>query len=237
MKRIVVPALILVLAVTSLLTLASWNRSDIPKVRITLSERELPISWSNTSTGDDPGVRLRLAYENRADPVDARNWLTEERLGALGFGMDVTAGSPDAMESYARALPRVGWVALEFNGHAWREIERRRALQTTTEGDPLRHEIGPAPSRLVPVDASSDLDTLVARYPNDHLIVRSIIGLGYLPPGRNGPLVYGWIREIVPDNVTVPRELRSRLNSRQYDVDLAVGRLGIPYVIDIRQRN
>jgi hypothetical protein len=93
-----------------------------------------------------------------------------------------------------------------------------------------------AASRLVPVDASSDQETLLARYPTDHLILRAVIALGYVPPSRGGPVIYGWIRELIPPAITVPRELRGRLTSGRYDVDLAVGRLGIPYLVDIRVR-
>jgi hypothetical protein len=235
-KRILVPGVITPAVVVSLLALASWNRSDAPRLRITLSERELPASVPTPNSGDDRGAQLRVAFQNRTDALDARNWLTEERLRALGFALDVMPGAPEAMSTYSRALPRVAWVAFEFNGNAWRELERRRVLESTRSEAPERHFMTTAGSRLVPVDASSDLETLLARYPSGHLILRAVIALGYVPPSRSGPLVYGWIRELIPPGITVPRELRGRLTGGLYDVDLALGRLGIPYVTDIRVR-
>jgi hypothetical protein len=235
-KRILVPGVIALMVVVSLLALAGWNRSDAPRLRLTLSERELPASVPTPSSGDDRGAQLRLTFQNRTDPLDARNWLTEERLRALGFALDVMPGAPAAISTYNRALPRVAWVAFEFNGNAWHEIERRRALEPRPADTPERHFMTMAASRLVPVDASSDQETLLARYPTDRLILRAVIALGYVPPSRGGPFIYGWIRELIPPAITVPRELRGRLTSGRYDVDLAVGRLGIPYLVDIRVR-
>ncbi len=236
MKRLLVPGVIALAVVISLLALAGWNRSDAPQLRITLSERELPASAPAPSSGDDRGVQLRVAFQNRTDALDARNWLTEDRLRALGFVLDVMPGAPEAMSTYNRPLPRVAWVAFEFNGNAWREIERRRALESNPSEAPERRFMTTAGSRLVPVDASSDLETLLARYPTGHLILRAVIALGYVPPSRSGPFVYGWIRELIPGGITVPRELRGRLMGGNYDVDLALGRLAIPYVTDIRAR-
>jgi hypothetical protein len=237
MKRIAVPAAVALLTVVAFITLSGWNRSAPPRLQIALSERELRL-WITTpsANGDDSGVQLRIATQRRDDPLDARNWLTEERLRALGFSFDVAPGAPEAQRTYTRMLPRMAWVAFELNGPAWLDIERRLALQP----DALeRQRTITQDSRLVPVDASLDVDTLLARYPRGHLVLRASIELDFVPPANKGPLVYGRIRNVIPSVLTVPRQLRDRFLPRgapppsHYDVELAVGRLGIPYVTGI----
>jgi hypothetical protein len=235
MKRIVVPVVTTLVVVVSLIVVNGVNRSGEPRQRITLSEREVPLSWSGV--GDKRGVRLRFEYQGRFDPLDARNWLTEERLRALGFVFDVMPSAPEAGDTYRRALPKIAWVAFEFDGERWRDIERRRALEPKSA---IRFTMS---SRLVPVDASLDRETLIARYPGGHLILRASIRLGYLDPQEKGPLVYGHISNLIPDHVSVPLMLKDRLASLpagdeertpRYEVDLALGRMGIPYVTDVR---
>jgi hypothetical protein len=213
--------------VVALVGLAGWNRSAEPSLRLTLSERELP-RISSGSSGDDPGLQLRFAYESRSEPLDSRNWLTDDRLADLGFPFDVLPTAPDAARLFQHTLPRLGWVVFEFNGERARELERRRAM----EPNPPRFE---GRSRLVPVDAGSSFDALWRRYPANHLLARASFRLGYVGPEKNGPIVYGYIVELIPASVTVPRELRPQIEqATDYDVDVAVGCLGIPYVVMAR---
>jgi hypothetical protein len=196
----------------------------------------------NAAPGDEPGVRLRIAFEHRVDPLDARNWLPDSRLQEIGFPLHVPAGAPNAADAYDNVPPRVAWVAFEYDGAAYREIERRRLLAAQES----ERRIPALRSRLVPVDAAADFDVLRARYPGGHLIMRSTIALRYEPPERQGPLVHGTLREPVPATVSVPRSLRdvfeglpnrtgtAELEPR-YEVELAVGRLGLPYVRSARR--
>lgn len=234
MTRIAIPAVVTLLSVVSLVAASGWNRSSDPRLRITLTERELPLT--RVPGESDPGVQLRIEYQRRVEPLDARNWLTEERLRRLGFAFTVMPGAPEAAHIYNRALPKIAWVAFQYDGEAWREIERRLALES-----PAAEARDPIQSRLVPVDVSLDLDTLRARYPGGHLILRGSIDLGYIGPREKGPLVYGYIRNLVPPHITVPHQLQDRFaalaqvdNTPTYEVDLALGRLGIPYVTDVR---
>jgi len=240
MKRILLPGATALLVVVAFIALSGWNRSQEPMARITLTERELRLS--HVPQADvDRGIELRFDYARRADPLDARNWLTEERLRSIGLSLEVLPSAPEASDTYGRSLPRVAWVAFEYDGDAWREIDRRRQL---LESPPHRPG-GPVlePSRLVPVDAAPEAETLVARYPRGHLILRASIKLGYVPPEQKGPLVYGWIRQVIPSSVHVPREFRDVLTSLppqgetpRFEVDLTIGRMGIPYVTDLRPR-
>jgi hypothetical protein len=239
MKRLIVPAVTTLLVVVLLIVVNGWNRSGEPPQRITVTQRELPLGWAGPD--DRRGARFRIDYEGRYDPFDARNWLTEERLRALGFAPDVMPGAPEAGDTYRRMLPKTAWVAFEYDGNAWRDIERRRELAQSN----AENRYSPYPSsRLVPVDASLDRDALLRRYPTGHLVLRASIEIRYLEPGNRGPLVYGYISRIIPGEVSIPRDLADRVRDLgvrgekgepRYEVDLAVGHLGIPFVTDVRR--
>lgn len=249
MSRIAIPSVTTLIVVASLLALSGWNRAAGPRSLITVTERELSLPFN--AADRNALLHLALQVERRDDPLDARNWLREDRLREIGFNVEVPAAAPEASYHYGRALPRVAWVAFQYDGDAWREIERRRALAPPPR-EPWRR---PMPTRLVPVDAAADLDVLLLRYPRAHLMLRAVIGLAYRGPKDGGPLVYGWIRQLVPAGIAVPNDLRGRLDGLQhvyvtpgesapnepreepprYEVDVAVGRLGIPYVTDIRR--
>lgn len=238
MTRIAVPAVTTLLVVVLLIGANGYNRSGEPPQRITLTERELPLAWSGPD--DQRGVRLRIEQQGRYDPFDARNWLTDERLRALGFVFDVMPGAPEAPYTYRRVLPKTAWVAFQYDGPAWRDIERQWRLK-----QPAGERNGWYPdSRLVPVDASRDRDALLARHPAGHLVLRASIQISYLDANNRGPLVYGTIRHLIPGEMSVPLELQDRLTglaqrdearTPRYEVDLAAGHLGIPFVIDVRR--
>jgi hypothetical protein len=228
------------LVVATFVGVAGWNRSGEPRLAMMLTERELQLPHAPRAPGDDPGLRLRIVYEGRYDPLDARNWLPEPKLREIGFPLDVPVGAPQAADVYDRVPPRVAWVVFEFDGPQWREIERRRALRPPDRFPPPAQQ-----SRLVPVDAGLDFDTLRIRYPSGHLILRGVIGMAYLAPKDGGPLVYGTLRDVVPGGVAVPSQLRHVVDGLmapppgaptlpRYEVELAVGSLGFPYVRALR---
>ena len=138
-----------------------------------------------------------------------------------------------------------GWCS-STDGPAFAAIERRRALRR--EGNPGAPTL--APSRLVPVDAGLDPGPLRAQYGDRHLVVRAILSLGY----SSDPMLYAWVRELVPARVTVPRHLLPELaglgpdgpvpspagaashpRPPRYEVDLRVGRLGVPFITAMRR--
>lgn len=242
MTRVAIPAATTLLVVVIFIALAGYNRSDEPVARITLTERELYLARTPGENADrDPGMELHVAWVSRAEPLEARNWLTDDRLRSIGFNLSVLPSAPEAEDTYRRALPRVAWVAFEYDGPAWREIERQRQLREPLPG--ALSERSYEPSRLVPVDVAPDLEPLAERYPQGHVFLRASIGLYYLDPQQKGPLVYGSIRRLIPSSVHVPAEYRELVASlprergaARYEVDLAVGRLGIPYVTGMRAR-
>jgi hypothetical protein len=248
-KRIAIPAATLLIVVAGIVGLSGWNRSAAPRQVIELTERELSLPFGyGDGLRDGAPLKLQLEIEYRGDALDARNWLPEDRLRALGFAMGVPATAPEAAFTYRRVPPRVGWVALEYDGPAFQDLERRRALER--EKHVWRGQ--PEPTRLVPVDAAPDFETLRARYPGTHLIVRAVIGLSYLGPNDRGPLLYGTVRQIVPSTVAVPRAMRDVLSglpprpstgadgphtlvAPRYIAEVASGPLGILYLKAVRR--
>jgi hypothetical protein len=131
-------------------------------------------------------------------------------------------------------------VVFEYDGPQWRDIARRRAV-----AEPRALPVPTLPSRLVPVDAGLDFDALRTRYPAGHLILRGVIGLSYVPASRGGPMLHGVLREVVPRAISVPyafREVADGLAATgesgavepRYEVELAIGTLGLPYVRALR---
>jgi hypothetical protein len=238
-KRVMVPAVLVLVTVAAFIGAAGWNQSGAPDLVVVLTERELPLAYVNAAPGDEPGARLRIAYQSRHDPLDARNWLPESRLRQIGFPFNVPVASPPAADAYDRVPPRVAWVVFEYDGPQWRDIERRRAIT-----DPGVMPVTAMPSRLVPVDAGPDFDLLRTRYPDGHLIVRGVIGLAYVSAERGGPMLHGVLRDVVPPAVAVPfafretvaglAETASGAVEPRYEVELAVGSLGLPYVRALR---
>lgn len=249
MRRIAIPAATVLVVVASLVGLAGWNRSAEPRQLIELTERELSLPFGyEDGLRDGAPLKLNLQIEYRTDALDARNWLPEDRLRAIGFTIAVPPSAPEAAFTYRRVPPRVAWVALEYDGPAFRSIEQRRALER--EKYTWRGQL--EPTRLVPVDAAPDFDTLRARYPSNHLIARAVIALTYLGPSERGPLIYGSVREIVPSTVAVPRALRDELSGLsprpatgpdgphtlappRYTAEIASGPLGVLYLRAIRR--
>lgn len=250
-RRLLLPLIALVVTVGGLLGCAAWNRGEV-RQRLTLTERELnlPWQWQNRTADDDAELRLPIGWERRDGPLDERTWLTEDKLREIGFNLSTPAGAPEADRAYRRALPRLGWVVLEYDGPAWRDIERRRRLFANVPEPRLPLE----PSRLVAIDAGADRDALARRHADaPTLILPAIFQLAFLPPDTpGGPLVYGYLHSLVVNEVTVPRrlrpalaDLRTPLRAREdsppsatpprFEVDLAVGRSGFPWITDVRQ--
>lgn len=249
-RRLLIPLLALVVTMGGLLSCAAWNRGET-RQRITLTERELslPWQWRNATEEDDAQLRLPIEWQRRDSPLDERTWLTEDKLRALGFDVSVPIGAPEASRAYGRALPQIAWVVLEYDGAAWQEMERRRRLRTNVP-EP-RYAV--APSRLVAIDAGRDREALARRYAEaSPLILPAIFQMAYIPPDApGGPLMYGYVRRLVVNDLNVPRRLRAALDdlrgsdaasmletvdpAPRFEIDLAVGRSGYPWVTDIRR--
>jgi hypothetical protein len=245
MTRILAAGVPVLLAVFWLVGTAAWNRSAV-LARVTLTEHEAP--WH--AAGAEGPVRVSIDWVRRDDPQDARNWLTPDRLRAIGFNVARPATAPESERAYSRMAPRRAWVVFEYGGEAWQLIERRRELASDRGWR--------TSSRLVPVDAGPDRRALAERHEGTpHVIVSAWIQMGWVGPGAGGPLVYGFIRAIEPPSITLPRRWAATLRTLaplpllpramspedvpsplpaapRYEVDLAIGRLGIPWVEEVR---
>ncbi len=250
-RRLLIPLMALVVTITGLLGCGAWNRGQVRQL-LTLTERELgqPWQWRNDVDEDEGQPRLRIAWQRRDAPLDERTWLTDDTLREMGFNVSIPAGAPEAERHYQRALPKIGWVVLEYDGPAWQEMDQRRRLRSSDAV--VRAPI--EASRLVPIDAGAGQDALARRYANARtLILPAVFQVAYLSPKTpGGPLVYGSMQSLVTREVTVPRRSRHALadlrgggaeraepsaspSSPRFEVDLAVGRLGFLWVTDVRR--
>jgi hypothetical protein len=165
-SRLVVAALVLLASIGGLLGAAAWNRGGHPQ-RLVLSERELalPSAWEY-GADPEPALRLSFRWQARDEAQDARVWLTETKLAELGFPIGVPAGAPEAATVSGRSLPRVAWVAFEYDGPAWRLLAPRRAAlgQPGIRG----HSTS---SRLVPIVAGMDVESLRRRHAGAPVVV------------------------------------------------------------------
>lgn len=198
MKHLASPAWVaagcaLILATGALyLSAAAWNRRGQPEAVLALTERELalPPGRQDEGTGLDlfvvlgtraPGtVRRTARWRNyELPPVE---WIGRDKLRELGFRIDRDPSDPEADEYYSRQIARRAYVALEFEGEAWRRWlssreQHVRQLRLQTEaGVAERAALDDAESllaldrtmrsRLFPVDAGADAKELRSRYPD-----------------------------------------------------------------------
>ena len=257
MSRLVVAALVLLIGIGSLLGAAAWNRGGDPQfIELTERELELPWTWENGRADDDAELRLAFRWQLRAEPQDARVWLSDVKLRALGFGTGVPAGAPEAELVYGRSLPRVAWVAFEFDGPG---VETHRA-----EAGDVQAPIGTSPTLAPPatscpwtqVPIRSRCAAVMRAVPA--VVMPAIVHMRYAMDPAQGPSVWGWVPQLVSNDVSVPYHLRERLRGLKrrvlrvngadgaapearmeprYDVKLGVGRLGAVWVEDVRVRD
>jgi hypothetical protein len=242
MSRLIVAALVLLVTVGGLFGAAAWNRGGDVQA-IVLSERELALPWGWPS--DRLDARLRLQWQRRDEPQDARVWLTDVKLRELGFTTGVPAGAPEAELFYGRSLPRLAWVAFELNGPAWHLIEQRRSMVAPPDpANPTRSFDRPQDwSRLVPVDAAVAPEPLRRRYAHAPVIVLpAVVRMRFRTTRAEGPSVWAEVESLVSPDVSIPARLRGRLpraaiesnRPARYEVDFRVGRLGGAWVEDVR---
>jgi hypothetical protein len=230
MIRRIIPAALLPLLMSGVtLATVAWNRSG-GRGPIVLSDRELRRGFeSDENTGRSFMIQYGSAWE-------ANTWLTAGKLASLGFDTRLDPASPDADAHYARALPRIVYVALELDGPAWQawalvyEENSKRWSKDAEIARALKES-----SRLVPVDAESDVTNLERRYPDPqtHLITRGVVRLFVDKPQGGRPRLTGAVTEIKPDALNVPRELAATLRSKTYRVSVRYGRRYVPWISGI----
>ncbi len=256
MKRasLLAAAAIIVVANAFALVHAWRNRSGPIQAEITLTERELPISYSLNE--DDSGVSLDLRW---LDPAWASFgwerpalWLDQKALQELGFDTSVAPSADKAIEFYQRQRARRVFVALEYDGPAWRthleEAERQgqqRAELSHVNIPPHSHD---AETHLVAIDASTDAVQLRARHPDRSfiIIVPAVVRIAvepFLPASGGRPSrvarLSGSVQEI-PSSIHVPRPFSDAFRSLpkdrskvRYRVHVRYGASYEPWIIGV----
>lgn len=188
MKRAsLLAAAAIVLVANAFGLLHAWqNRSGPVETEITLTQREIPLSYK--SNDEDSGVALNLTWMNPywfPFPSEQHaSWLDQKTLKELGFDTALPPSDDRAMEFYQRQRPKRSFVALEYDGPAWSErIEALNRLVQQRANFP--EGFGPetviqSTSRLIAIDASNDAAQLRARHPDrtSIIIVPAVVSIG-----------------------------------------------------------
>lgn len=181
-----------VIAVTNAIALSgvAYNRSGEAESTLALTERELRImhwSWpdnDNSSIDLQLEVRTRHLYSIEQQYEQWRgDWLREEQLRELGFDTALAVDTDEALARRRRDSSKAVFLALEYDGPAYREaleqrhqvVKRAMDLVARNEGDEqfqrqlahAREELAneeESASRLFVVDASLDPRVLRDRY-------------------------------------------------------------------------
>jgi Domain of unknown function (DUF4824) len=239
---------------------AARNRMGTPEAELTLTARELTY-YSSATVNDDSGVSLHLrwtdpgGFQPWAGYSAARHtWLDREALGRLGFACALDPDSPSAQRYYERQRPRVAYVALEYNGPAWRNWfdEYQRSLAEAKQKGLARYlaDDGSSNSHLVAVDADSDPRRLRERHPDRKsvVVIPAVIGVLFEARTQDSTAeaprparVYGCVRES-GSAIHVPLPFSSAFRSfgrdepakdRAYQVNIRYGSQLEPYIINV----
>jgi hypothetical protein len=196
-RLLVVAAMGVVLAANGWSVLQAWrNRSDRRGGTMELTERELRVE---TPAVESTAKILRLNW-NVARLGDKERgpaaWLDAAKLAELGFDCGLPLSDPSARRHYTSMPSRPVFLALEYEGDAWRKAG-------ATE---------PAKSHLWVVDAARDPHRLREQYPDPqhYIICRGLVRLGFRDRELGGgppplaPRLQGWIADVCPDELFVP---------------------------------
>lgn len=206
-------AALIVFANAAALTHAARNRQSAPTALITLTHRELHYLPQH----DDSGVALHLRYTHAPLPLDC-----------CGFDTSVNPTAPLAWRHYHRQSPRSAYVAFQLDGPAFQS-----ALAELQKLDP---NLDPAQrSRLTPIDAAPNPETLLNRYAHRTgvLILPAILAIRGGASPNTKPTVY--IRHL-PDliHVPLPSSAQLRNTSPPYRVTLRYGRFLEPSIVEVQ---
>jgi Domain of unknown function (DUF4824) len=250
---------IIVVANAFALIHAARNRAGSPDGELTLSNREL--TYSSSPSDEDSEVTLDLGWLTGEDVSwmgygSSPKWLDQEKLQRLGFDCRVNPSAEAALRFYDRQRPRRAFVALEYDGPAWRNwlaAYNRAAEERAKRGSGVVQNQTPDQTHLVAIDADVDARALRARNPNrsNVIIMPAVVAIGLEPypdPGRKSdpktPVrIVGRIRPLA-SSIHVPRPLSEgfqhrdqgkNLNARalSYTVRVRYGSLLEPWVTGV----
>jgi hypothetical protein len=256
-RRLVIAAIVLVLAVNSLvLAGVAWNRAGEPQAELVLTERELAPPYAHWPRKENSGIGLRIS---RA--MQDYDWLDRDKLVELGFD----PGSFDQRpRDRWRSVDREVWLVLEYDGAAFeavlaRQRERldrvrvdwasgKREVREVEVAQQHLNHLAMGSSRLMAIDAGRDRNALHARYPDRqrHAIVRGTVRMHAVQgPGDEVPEARARVVRLLPGQVHVPRRFHSELAVAleqprvrteappRYHATLRYGRRGEPWLTAI----
>lgn len=228
-RRALYVALGLLIVVNAVVLLGvARNRSGDPDAVVTLTERELPLSWSFRHE-ENTGVSLHL---NVNSDSEEQRWFDEAKLAELGFDTR-NHGKEDRWRVY-RQLPREAFVVLEYDGEVWqrhrqRELEEIEGLAVKVLEGKLKPEEAEnqkkeklfrlsIASRLFTVDAGSDPGVLRRRYADRsrYLILPARVRMMVdwrcdSAEEKEEEVLCGRVQQILVDKLHVPRRLHGGL--------------------------
>jgi len=212
------------------------NHAGNPVQTIQLTERELPILNADQ---ENTGVDLNISWSQFSSP-SAGLVLNRQRLEAAGF----TFSAPPSEASKGVAiLPRVAYVALEYEGQKWKDWQ---ASKQRIDDQVIINGKQTLETHLFVVDASRSMSELRSRYPDQSkfLIVRAVV-MAQTQAVKDSPAgvvtsyrYYGRVMQIMPNVIHVPlpySRLISSLKPRterepRYTVTLSYGTSLEPWV-------
>lgn len=188
---------IVVVSNLCLLALAAVNRQGEPDAVLQLTEREARLEREGT---ENTGITLRLAWTDTRGSAEAA-WFDRAKLEELGFDCSLKP-TPENLAHYLRMPARQAYVAMEYDGPAW-----RRYVDTLSAGANPR--VVDTESRLVLVDADRDAVRLRSRHPNrgQVVIVHALVGPAVAGERGHDSILRGRVVEVLPYELHVPRDL------------------------------
>jgi hypothetical protein len=220
-----------------------YNRSGQAQGVMTLTEREVPLSYDAFRNSENTDLSLhvhwqqpnhRLALGSLANLRPFRVCFDLAKLEATGFDCSVSITDPSAEQHYAKMLPRKAFIVLEYGGQAWTTwlAERERdiafiAEQVTAGARSMKDlsdlkeayaEAQRNQSRLMVIDVGRDAVQLRRQYPDatQFLIARAQIRMYLVRPGSRLPrdsYLRGEVTQLLVTDLHVPFELRSVLDA------------------------
>lgn len=188
----------------------AYNRGGEPEAEITLTEREVPLSYEAFQSDENTELALRLhwqspahrwqalMFESRLEP----DWFDQAKLEAVGYDCSLPLSDPSAEQYYDKMLPREAFAVLEYGCQAWtrwlEEWDRdkvfmaeqvnkgKRSKQDLEQLNDAYDRLPKTGSRLLAVDVGSDSIQLRQRYPerNQFVIVRAQVRLYLTREGK-----------------------------------------------------
>ena len=188
----------------------AYNRGGEPEAEITLTEREVPLSYEAFQSDENTELALRLHWQSPAhrwqalmfEPRLEPDWFDQAKLEAVGYDCSLPLSDPSTEQYYDKMLPREAFVVLEYGGQAWtRWLEEwsrdkvfmaeqvnkgKRSKQDLERLNDAYDQLPKTGSRLLAVDVGSDPIQLRQRYPErkQFVIVRAQVRLYLAREGK-----------------------------------------------------